>query len=134
VLVRVRERSQELGHDARYVVQREPEATLEPVPEFGAGHVLHHDVRRALLLAEFMDGDDVRVGEAPRRLRFALEAHQDVRELARFEHLGAQGLDGDPAADDRVEAFIHDAHGAAPDLYPDFVLAYLFEHAARALP
>ena len=85
------------------------------------------------MLAVFVDGDDVRVRKPARGLRLALEAREDIRRLARLEHLGAQGLDRDPAADDRIEALVHDAHGTAPDLQPDFVLAYFFEHVSSTL-
>jgi hypothetical protein len=61
---------------------REALVAVEVVLELLPGDELHRDERDALVLAVLVNGDDVRMVETSRRLRFALEP---------LDHLAASG-------------------------------------------
>ncbi len=88
-----------------------------------AGHEFHHHVGSTAILAKVVGGDDIRMVELARSLGFALETRQHFIETILVEGIGAYGLDGNAAFDDRVIGFVNHAHGAASELTPDFVLA-----------
>ena len=71
--VRERQRVGDLGGDARGVDRRERAVGVDHLAQRLAGHVLHHDEGRAVLLAPVVDRDDVRVVQAGGRLRLAAE-------------------------------------------------------------
>jgi hypothetical protein len=75
------------------------------------------------VLANAEDGDDVRVVQPGRRLRFALEtrAQRLVGEKMRRQH-----LERDPPAKRLLHRLVHHAHAAAADLADDAELADLF--------
>ena len=69
----------DLLHERELVVERlDAAAAADQLLEVAALEQLHRHVDLALLLAEVVDGDDVRVVEAGRRLGLALEALAQV--------------------------------------------------------
>jgi hypothetical protein len=80
---------------------------------------LHGHVDLALLLAEVVDGDDVRVVEAGGGPRLALEA---LAQLVVGAKAGGDRLDGDKAVQDGILGLVHDAHGPLAERSEDLVL------------
>src|SRR6185436_3229192 len=97
---------------------RRQRALVDHRAEVGALDVLHHDVRRVRIGADFVDGDDVRVVQRRRRARFVGEARERVavRRYLRREH-----LDRDAAAELRVAGDIHLTHLPRVNGTDDFV-------------
>ncbi len=77
---------------------REALVRLEVVLELAALDVLHRDVPDALVLAEIVDRDDVRVIEPPGRLRLAAKARDGGLGVLAGELVGANGLQRDRRA------------------------------------
>jgi len=83
-------------------------------------NVVHREVVKALVFADFVDPYDVRMLQAGRGSRLGLEAEDGVlaRELRRQDHLHRHGA---------IQADLprpeHDAHAAARDLLEQFVVA-----------
>jgi hypothetical protein len=74
---------------------------------------LHGDVGDVVLLADVVNGDHIRMVQAPGALRLAQEALSHlVHDL--FRKARIECLDGDFALDERILRAIHDAHGTAP--------------------
>ena len=97
---------------------------MDEVVEAVAGDVVHGDIGQVVLFADVVDGDDMRMAKAPGGLRLLKEALAHRLQLATVELVGQrQGLDGHGAADARVAAQIHRAHGAAAQLVFDLVAA-----------
>ncbi len=80
-----------------------------------ARDVLHGDERLAVVLADVVDGDDVRVLQPRRQPRLALEALADVGVV------DAQHLDRDEAIDGRVEGQEQRAHAALAEALADAI-------------
>jgi hypothetical protein len=80
--------------------------------ERAAVHVLHREVVRAALLADVVDGDDVRVRERGGGARFRLEAPHElgVRRELRREH-----LERDRPVEARLHGEVPRAHAAAAE-------------------
>ena len=78
-LVRGVKSSRRLLEDFRNLRHRQRAPPLEGLAERFAFEVLHGDVGCAVIgLAGFVNGDDVRVMNAPRGSRFILKAHQEL--------------------------------------------------------
>src|SRR3990167_223213 len=122
MLVGVGERTKQLGHQAHNFRQRQSGSPAQNLAEFVARQELHDDKWRAFNLAVVMNGDDMRMRQLSGRLRLPFETGSDVGNLGRLEEFQAESLDGDPPLDDRVETFMDDAHGAAPNLAADLIL------------
>ena len=80
-----------------------------------ARDVLHGDERLAVVLADVVDGDDVRVLQPRREPRLALEALADVGVV------DAQHLDRDEAIDGRIEREEERAHAALAEALADVI-------------
>jgi hypothetical protein len=102
-----------LRHDPADLVGGEAAAALEPARHRFPVHVPHDEVHQAGAFADGVDGNDVRVGEASRRLGFAGEPLADV---ALEGELGREDLDCDPALEPLVTRPVDHAHSAPPDL------------------
>ena len=74
LLMRIPERVEDLSHDPHDIGDLEALVRLEAFLELATLHELHRDVPDPVVLAEVVDGDDVRVIEPARRLRFAPKA------------------------------------------------------------
>ncbi|MGB9403375.1 MAG: hypothetical protein WCA98_07540 [Candidatus Acidiferrales bacterium] len=75
--------------------------------------------RRALVLADFVDGADIRMVQSRCGLRFALETGDSLRIL---RHVVGQKLEGNEAMKADVLGFIDDAHAAAAQFVDDAVV------------
>jgi len=91
----------------------------QPPPQGLSLEELHDGIRRALVLAEVVDRQDVRVGEGGHGLRFPLEAGEPAR-VAR-ESLG-QDLHRDAAAEAGVAGPVDLAHPARAEWRFDLVV------------
>ena len=115
-------RPQRIGrflHDAPRLLGGKRAPALELGRDGLAVHVRHHEVHQPVRpFADGVDGDDVRMGQAGRRLRFPQEAQADL--LAEGE-LRRQDLDGDLALEALVPGVEDHAHAAATDLSFDGV-------------
>src|SRR5690606_18421600 len=79
--------------------------------------VVHGDVGEIVLLADVVDGDDVGMAEAAGGFGLAEEARLHFLQRLAVELVGQrQRLDGNLAADARIDAEIHHAHGTAAEL------------------
>ncbi len=118
--VRVRERQGvgDLGRETRGIGRREPTVGVDHLAQGLAGHVLHHDVGRAVLLAPVVDGDDVRMVEARGRLRLAAEA-LDAVGVGRVRR--CQDLDRDASIEQSVVREEHVGHAAVADRFAQLV-------------
>jgi hypothetical protein len=85
-----------------------------------AVQVLHHEERRAIVLADVVHVDDVGVVDAPGRLRFTDEALHGA--LVGGE-LGQHPFERDALAGKGVSRCVHSAHAALADHLFDAVLA-----------
>jgi hypothetical protein len=122
-LVRQLERIEELAHQAQDRPEVEPLLCMEVILELLALDVLHDDVRELALGAVVVHLHDVRVVQARHGAHFALEAHGIVLGGRLVEGAGKDGLDRHPALEPRVEAVVHEAHGAFPEHALDLVAA-----------
>jgi hypothetical protein len=109
VAVRVREPAARLREDAHGVLGLEPPELAQDLRAARPVDVLHDDVlaARALVRAEVVDLDDVRVDEARDGQRLAPEARDEVAVLG--EVLGEE-LDRDVALQARVEGELDGRH------------------------
>src|SRR5262249_54095617 len=94
--------------------------TGQGLVETAALDQLHGEVVLPLVGADFVDGDDVRMVQAGRRLRLAAETlHVVIRgELARANH-----LQGHRTIQAGLPGSVNDAHAAVGDLPPQLVVA-----------
>ena len=88
--------------------------------EIAALDELHGEVVLPFMLADFVDGHDVRMIQPRRRLRLALKAGDLLR---RGELPGPDALQGDDAIEADLPGLVDDAHAAAADLLQQFVIA-----------
>jgi hypothetical protein len=90
--------------------------------------VFHYQEHLALILAEFVDGDDVRVVQGPGRLGFPLEADPGLP-----PHRGSveNALDRNLPAHERVPREPDRSHGPLADLANDLVTSELRQHGPR---
>ena len=93
---------------------------LQPIGQRLAFQVLHHEERRAVVLADVVERADVRMIELRDRARFAVEPLAELR--VGGEALG-QDLDRDGAIEARVARLVDLAHAARADRRRDFVRA-----------
>ena len=80
-------------------------------------HELHEDVGEPVLLEDVVNGNNVRVREDARGLRFPKEALAEPVPLGGVgQVLQPDALDGNGAPDGRVLGAIDDTHGSPPQL------------------
>src|SRR5207244_5810138 len=120
--MRIVERVEDLRHDAHNVSCRKSLIGLEVILELTAVDELHGDKPDAFFFAKVVDGNNVGVGKAPGRLRFASKARDDVPRVLPGELIRADGLECNAALDQRIIAFIDHAHCAPAKLATDLVL------------
>jgi hypothetical protein len=89
-----------------------------PMAEGLALQQFHHEEGRAIMLADIVQGTDVRVTQAGNGLRFALEAGTAV---GIGTGLGWKDLDGNRAVEAGVAGAVHLAHAAGADEGIDLV-------------
>ena len=121
--VRILERVKDLRHDAHNVGRRKSLIGLEVLLELTAVDELHGDEPDAVFLTKVVDGNDVGMGKAPCRLRFSAKARDDVPRVLPGELICADSLECNAALDQRIIAFIDDAHRTPAKLASDLVLA-----------
>src|SRR5579863_1532232 len=95
-------------------------AVLDQPIERLAIEELHDDIRQAGLIAEIVNGDDVRMAEVAGVTGFLVEAFEHLRLTG--EAFG-EGLDGDIAADAGVASAINDTHPALAKYADNVVLS-----------
>jgi hypothetical protein len=117
--MRLVERVRDLHPVAQRLVERE-RAPREAIGKRLAFEVLHHEERRALLLADVVERADMRVIEVRDRARFVLEA---FTELQVSRDVRGQYLDRDGALQASVARFVDFAHAAGPERGLDLVRA-----------
>ena len=83
-------------------------------------HHLHHDEADAVLLADIVDGGDVRVVEPRREARLLLEPRPPLGVGGDF---GRQHLDRNVAVEPGVGGLVDRTHAALADLGDDLVVA-----------
>jgi hypothetical protein len=118
-LVRGREGVGHLHGHVERLFQRHPFA-VEARAQSLAVNELHRDEVRAVFVADFVDGDDVRVVQGGGGRRLALEAAQSVFALREF---GGEDFERGGTAQVRVLREIDFAHPARAELRADFVTA-----------
>src|SRR5205085_1797938 len=121
--VRIVERVENLRHDLHNGCRRETLVALEAFLELAPFDELHGDEPGAAFFSEIVDRNDVGVTQASGGLRLASKARDDVLRVLARELIGADRFQRDDAFDERIVAFVNDAHGAATDLAPDLILA-----------
>ena len=121
--VRRREALTDLDHQIELPFERRGLGTLQIVCEGPALEQLHGDERAAPIFAGVENRDDVRVDQARRGLRFAMEARQRIWIAFEVRH---QDLEADEAAHDLVVRFVDDSHRTATDAPHDAVAANFF--------
>ena len=87
-------------------------ASFQPLLDRVTVDVLHDEVRRSLVIAKGVDGQDVRVRNASHRA--GLDAEQ-VAQVLMLEQLGPHELDGHVAIEEVVVSECHDAHAAGAE-------------------
>ncbi len=127
--MRIVERVEDLSHQAHGIGGLEPLAPFEALPQVAPGDVLHRDERRAGVLVEVVDRDDVRMIQTSRGLRLAAESREHDRRVLALKLVGADRLQRDDPLDHRIVGLVDDAHGPAAELAADLVLAQLLSHS-----
>ena len=115
--VRVGQAAAHVLDDAQLPGDGQTRTALHDGPERLARHVLHHDVRRVVVLADLEHRHDVGVAQAPGRARLAGEALAQLRAVEAV----AQQLDGDEAVDRGIAPEVYDGHAALAEQPDDFV-------------
>ena len=93
-----------------------------------APHVLHRDVKEALVLAGIVDSDDVRMRQNAGCLRFTLEAHPQFRITGVQQYC----LDGNGAADGGIKSAVDNAHGSAAHFFKNLIASGFLDHSASS--
>jgi hypothetical protein len=109
----------DLDRDRQPLARRE-RALLEARGQCLALEKLHHEKRHAILLADVVEGADVRVGQLRDRAGLAIEA---LAELRVGGERGGKHLDRDRAIEARVACFVDFAHPARAKGGKDLVRA-----------
>ena len=94
------------------------------VGEIFSVHEIHREIMLPAVLADLVDGDDVRVPEIRRRLGLREET---LHVLRRGEHAAADHLQRDGAVQARLFCAPHDAHAALRDFIEQLVVAEILE-------
>ena len=131
--MRIIERIEELRHDPDDVSGAEAFVALEVVLELAAVDEFHRDVPDAFFLAEIVDRHDVRMRQSAGRLRFAAKSCNDGFGVFAGELVGANRLQRDASLDERIVAFIDNAHRPATEFAPNLILAELVDVCHRRL-
>ena len=92
----------------------------EEVAQGHALHPFHRDERHAGLLADVVDGQDVRMIQRGGGLRFLLEPAETIGIAG---HVARKDLDGNRAIEPRVARAVHLAHAPRTDGLGDFIRA-----------
>ena len=121
--VRELERLQQLRRDGDELAEFEPRLAIQVFAEPGAVDVFHRDERDFVVLAVFIDADDVRMMKPARRACLVLEPPHELLGQIRIHQVLAHRLDRDDALDVRIEGFVDDTHCALAEDALDFVFA-----------
>ncbi len=119
--MRVVEAGAHLIDDLQLAMKRRRGPVREELRERLALDVLHGDERRALVLPELEDRDDVAVLQAAGGAGFAQQPLAHFLGVAAF----ANQLQGDVTADLRIQRPVQGSHAALPDLLEELVVADL---------
>jgi hypothetical protein len=115
VVVGILERVADLRHD-RQRLSRSHAPGIQQLPKVDPVHVLHHKEEQPVRLAEFMDGDDVRMIEFGQC--FGL-AGKSVGERRISGNAGRQDFYRHQPVQFLLAGLIHGAHAAAADKFQD---------------
>jgi len=118
--MRVGEGRANLLHDVQFCAQVKRLAVADDLVERLPVQEFHHDVGQAVLVAEVVNRNNVRMAEIARVARFLVEALEHVRFAG--ESLGER-LDGHIAADARIAGAIDNAHAPLSEDANNVVLA-----------
>jgi hypothetical protein len=128
VAVRVLDAVAHLAHHVHRTAHGET-AAADMRLQAGAAQVLHGEVGLPLLFAQVVDDDDVAVRQLSRCARLTEEPLADLGVVADDCR---DVLDGDRAAQQRVEGFVDNAHPAVADLFDDLVSPDRLDHDVEA--
>src|SRR5450631_1432946 len=132
VFVRVLERVQQLGHDARDLSRRKTLSGAEIATELSTLDELHGDERhtrasvlrvRQGFLTVVVDRNDIWMAQSSGRLRFTLQTGQIRVCLRSCKEFADQCLQGNATVNEGIVSLVDDAHAAAPDLATDLVFS-----------
>jgi hypothetical protein len=90
---------------------------------------LHGDKRNAIVFVDLIDGNDIGVCQLGRCLRFAVEA---LYEIWISSDLGSGRLNRNLPAQHGIFGPVNNTHGAAADLFLDFIFAKFIQHSEPA--
>jgi hypothetical protein len=108
---------------------RTPQSELRtPLRQAAAFQEAHAEVLLALVVADFVDGDDVRMFKAGRGFGFGAEA---LHEFGRSQLAGQHYFERDDAVEADLAGFEDHAHAPAGDFLQQFVIAEVAEFRAH---
>ncbi len=116
-LVRVAGTGAQLLHPAELVGKGDGGLSSDEAGEGFTGHVLHHDERLRVVLAEVVDRDDIRVAQRRGSACLARESFAGVGQI----EIASEHFDRDHAAEDGIVGHIHCAHAPATKFSLDLV-------------
>ncbi len=124
-LVREVECLQQLRHQRRDLAQVEVGAAIHEFAHACAFDEFHHDEGVGVVLAVFVDADDIGMQQPACGNRFVLEARHRLLDQIRIDQVLAYRLDRDDAFDARIESLVDDPHRALAEdalnvVFPDF--------------
>src|SRR5437763_1162672 len=127
---------QELRCDRDQLAELEARLPVQIFAQSRPIDVFHRDERDFLVLAVFVDADDVGVMQAARGTGLVLETPHELHGEIRIDEILAHRLDCNSALDVRIERLVDDAHRALAEDALDFVLAEFlrFSHRDDHLP
>ena len=91
------------------LVRRQPAPVRDQVPQVGAGNVAHRNVKQPVARPEIVNGDDVRMVQRSRDLRFLAESGPEDLVIGQF---GGEDLQRDHVTQPWVLRLVDDAHAA----------------------
>ena len=117
--VRFRQRVRQLYGDAQHLGNGHAGFRNQLVQR-RSGHVLHGDEVGSILMADFVDGNDVRMIQGRRGARFL---HEPRPALGVVHFLRWQNLDGNGPAQLEVARLVHDSHASLAELFGEAIMA-----------
>ena len=91
---------------------------LQPLRERLAFEIFHHQKINSVLMADVVEGADVRMIQAGDRFCFALES---LAQFGTISKMRRQNFDGDDSIEAGIAGFVNFAHSARTDSGEDFI-------------
>ena len=117
-LVRVSQRTRDLGDDAHDIVHGQRSLACEPVANRTAGDALHREIEQILTLPDEVQRNDVRMRELRDRLGLAAKP---VENRLRRDQLGRQHLHGEIALEREISHEKHHREAAFAERAADLI-------------